>query len=540
MNKPPTRASKHLVEILTPVHVGTGNNLKYDYDYLIENGKVLVVDQHSLLQQLMTQDFETLKELTAKITKLSELKPILGTLEQGSAYQLAPFSKASFLPKDQEIRAQIKDAFFRPYLPGSSIKGAIRTALLAEMIKEKGLVAIKKFLPEEVKNEKERKDEERKKKASLPAKYAASKLVNYFFSGEHVPPSKVPNFDFLRAFQVSDAFFETRHLGITDVRWLNIDSRGDSPKPKWKNMSNRRNEAFKDWQQASGIFVESLLPATTGLLTWQVDEFLLNDKKAQQVLKWQNLPDFSTFERLRDLLNAHAKERLLEEKAFFDEYGVREASVQCQKLLQHLGEESEACYLQVGWGSGWRGMTGDWMDEAIEKDMRELYRLGKTGVDIFPKTRRLIVNEGSPCLPLGWLRIWSSEDSKQQLLEQEENRQRQALIAKEQAARLQREQAEMARQRFEEAQRKAQLSPLERKMQEIIEVSSSQVDYVSLLQAVKKGEWTTPEDKQVVLQTIQAKMQAAKVWKETTAAKRPEKDKDYQRTQEVLVLLKSI
>jgi len=405
--------TQHLVEILTPLHIGTGNSLKYDYDYLIENGKVLVVDQHSLLQQLMTQDFETLKESTATITKLSELKPILGTLEQGAAYQLAPFSKASSLPKGIEIRAQIKDAFFRPYLPGSSIKGAIRTALLAEMIKEKGLVAIKKFLPEEVKNEKGKKDEERKKKASLPAKSAASKLVNYFFSGEHVPPNKVPNFDFLRAFHISDALFETHHLGITDVRWLNIDSWGDSSKPKWKNMSSsrndessKRNKPFKDWQQASGIFAESLLPATTGLLTWQVDEFLLNDKKAQQVLNWPKLLDFSTFERLRDLLNAHAKERLLEEKAFFDEYGVREASVQCQKLLQHLGEESEACYLQVGWGNGWRGMTGDWMDEAIEKDMRDLYQLGKAGVKIFPKTRRLIVSQGSPCLPFGWIRIY--------------------------------------------------------------------------------------------------------------------------------------
>jgi CRISPR/Cas system CSM-associated protein Csm5 (group 7 of RAMP superfamily) len=433
--------TQHLVEILTPLHIGTGNSLKYDYDYLIENGKVLVVDQHSLLQQLMTQDFETLKELTAEITKLSELKPILRTLEQGAGYQLAPFSKASSLPKGQEIRAQIKDAFFRPYLPGSSIKGAIRTALLAEMIKEKGLAAIKGFLPKEIQ------DKNGNKKASLPAKYAASTLVNYLFAGEGVPSGKVPNFDFLRAFQISDAFFETHQLGITDVRWLNIDNRGDSPKPKWKNMSNRKNEAFKDWQQASGIFVESLLPATTGLLTWQVDEFLLNDKKAQQVLKWQNLPDFSTFKKLRDLLNAHAKERLLAEKAFFDDYGVREASVQCQKLLQHLGEESEACYLQVGWGNGWHGMTGDWMDEETKNDMRNLYNLGKKGIAIFPKTRRLIVNEGSPCLPLGWLRIWSSEDSKQQLLEQEENRQRQALIAKKQAS----EQEEIAQQRALEA-----------------------------------------------------------------------------------------
>jgi len=49
-----------------------------------------------------------------------------------------------------------------------------------------------------------------------------------------------------------------------------------------------------------------------------------------------------------------------------------------------------------------------------EKEMRTLYNLGKKGVEEFPKTRRLAV-ENQPCLPFGWLRILSADKSQQRL-----------------------------------------------------------------------------------------------------------------------------
>lgn len=91
-----------------------------------------------------------------------------------------------------------------------------------------------------------------------------------------------------------------------------------------------------------------------------------------------------------------------------------------------------------------------------------------------------------------------------------------------------------AKRAVEEAQRRALLSPVERQMLELKESKPLQEGYITWLQALKNGHWTTPEDQQVVARTIQQQMRIAKVWKETTSAKKPDKDKDFQRTQEIL------
>ena len=57
----------------------------------------------------------------------------------------------------------------------------------------------------------------------------------------------------------------------------------------------------------------------------------------------------------------------------------------------------------MSWGSGWRGMTGDWASDEQVKTFRELFNLGRTGKP-FPKTRRLVVS-GEPKLPMGWIRL---------------------------------------------------------------------------------------------------------------------------------------
>ncbi|OUD14212.1 hypothetical protein [Thioflexithrix psekupsensis] len=74
-------------------------------------------------------------------------------------------------------------------------------------------------------------------------------------------------------------------------------------------------------------------------------------------------------------------------------------------------------FIRLGWGSGWESMTGGWLDDDELQTARQAYgsKMGKVGVDVFPKTRRLVVSEGSPCLPFGWIKIYSPEASSGQL-----------------------------------------------------------------------------------------------------------------------------
>lgn len=70
-----------------------------------------------------------------------------------------------------------------------------------------------------------------------------------------------------------------------------------------------------------------------------------------------------------------------------------------------LKADEHSAYLQMSWGSGWRGMTGDWAsDNLVEEFRRSSIRRILGGQKIFPKTRRLVVS-GEPKLPMGWVRL---------------------------------------------------------------------------------------------------------------------------------------
>ncbi|MBK8536340.1 MAG: hypothetical protein IPL59_15150 [Candidatus Competibacteraceae bacterium] len=92
---------------------------------------------------------------------------------------------------------------------------------------------------------------------------------------------------------------------------------------------------------------------------------------------------------------------------FFTTYQVNAPLQQCRQLLAWLKRRNRQIIpkspMRLAWGSGWRGMTGDGLAESEMAVMREAYRLGRPGLP-FPKTRRLAV-QGSPCLPLGWVRL---------------------------------------------------------------------------------------------------------------------------------------
>lgn len=93
-----------------------------------------------------------------------------------------------------------------------------------------------------------------------------------------------------------------------------------------------------------------------------------------------------------------------------------------------------------------------------------------------------------------------------------------------------------------EQQRLATLPPIEREMTELIQGNNDpqKKDYLVLLDAVKSHEKWQNEEKKAVLIRIRDMMQAAGDWKESSNKNKPEKDKPYQRTLEVLELLKKL
>ena len=368
-----TETIKLAVEIVTPVHVGSGEELHRELDYIEHREQIFVVDQN--------RTFNAIASGSAALDTLQQANPELSdSVRLAGAYYGYPLPNLRQSPTiPEKFRACIKDAMQRPYLPGSSVKGAIRTALLATWLRSK---------PDEAAEH-------------LPRWKNISK---YVFGDD-------PNKDLLRAFHVGDANFPVGDLRLADIRWLNIIGNNNKTNAKWRNMSNRGNE--NRWEDATGIYVEALAPTATAAMILQWDRFLLSDPS-----RWQAphnsrelLP--KNFAGLSARLNTHARYILEEEIAFFGRYNQQLIVEQCRTLLQDIRHTDNAAFLRVAWGSGWRGITGDWLDTERLKKIRGLYELGKKECETFPKTRRLAVKE-KPCLPLGWIRLspWSDRTEK--------------------------------------------------------------------------------------------------------------------------------
>ena len=115
--------------------------------------------------------------------------------------------------------------------------------------------------------------------------------------------------------------------------------------------------------------------------------------------------------------------------------------------------------------------------------------------------------------------------------------------SKEEAKRLKEEkeaQALALQQEKEEAERKkqealAQMSPLERKIQPLFDAEPNTPQTTVLLKAIERG---TIEEICEALHYLKKLMIASKEWKEKTTAKKPQKDKAYQKTLKVLERLK--
>lgn len=122
------------LETLAPVYVGSGEEIsKIDYAYSEQTGIVYVMDSYKLFSGLqehhLLEKFE--KSLNGKVSLTSFFKEAnISNVEykKWAAYSYCVQNKA-IRPKDMTINACVKDAYGKPYIPGSSLKGALRTAI---------------------------------------------------------------------------------------------------------------------------------------------------------------------------------------------------------------------------------------------------------------------------------------------------------------------------------------------------------------------------------------------------------------------------
>jgi CRISPR-associated protein Csm5 len=388
------------VQVLTPLHIGDGRVLSANLDFVPSGVKdVQIIDVMDLIEQL-----------EGNTHALNEVGRMAFGLERIiKDYKLKPKGYILSSPGTQppsEIRSHLKDAHNRVVVPGSSIKGGLRTALLAELYADM--------------------------RAPQPK-------INYqaFSKAMAGVAGKDPHHDLLRLLQVSDSpGVDPAHLMLQEVKYLNLMSETEAG---WKDMGTKKT--MTDFRSAKGVFVEAVKPGTEFAVEMNINRFL-QQPLVREHLQLRACSGLASMHGLAEAVNNFSRRFILQEKQFFSHFGAQAAPItqnieRIERLMDH-NPASGFC-LRIAWGGGWRGMTGNWMDAETLDAVRKTKQLGKIFCPacnhpkpryirrldayecsscgrqspvaslklfpVFPKTRRLAMSNGAPSEPLGWLAL---------------------------------------------------------------------------------------------------------------------------------------
>lgn len=358
------------ITTLSPLHIGTGNTLRLGYDYVTYNGKTWVIDSAILADMLYTQD-------PSDFERMVQGKPA-GDLIRPDEYDPASPLFRYVLPgtpraqsQGSLVQEQIKDAWDRPYIPGSSLKGALRTALAFVGWQEREKQHSVRLDPNQLHSN---------------SKFAAQPLEAQVLFGKE----KSPYYDLLRAVQVSDSDPDLgRRLQLINVKVISRD------------------------QPGSPIELEAVPGDVTFTATLALDGYLR--KSAANSLEWQK-DQLLWLKNIPVVVNRFSSPRIAREKERWLNTQPNLWSFYHELEHRPLDPHTEF-YLQLGWGGGWDSKTfgGVLTQEPevfaaiVKKYGNKIIRQGTYQPGNFPKSRRVMVRgEGyreKPTKPLGWIKV---------------------------------------------------------------------------------------------------------------------------------------
>jgi hypothetical protein len=350
------------IELLTPLHIGDGTELQSNLDYISDKKSIDVIEFDSLL--------ESLSDCPSAINDLSKSVSLKQLLEDDKLNVKPRYSlsfKGNSAPKS--MRRFLKNGFGQPYISGSSLKGAIHTALWTSLDRS-GLPLASKFDP--------------------------------FNEAVKALGGIDPYHMFIRPLQISDSI-GVEPEGALICEEIKIFNLLRENKPGWKDFV---------------IFLECLKPKIKLYFQARIDP-LLNTASAKKIGGITECSGLASFGSLLETINAHSLHIAERDQVFFSNYGSETDPVAefYKKLLVDINavkHDPGTAFLRLSWGSGWRGMTGDWIEGDSLMEIRKANDPGKRGCPIFPKTRRLAIDteKGTHSLPLGWVKISSAHNSQ--------------------------------------------------------------------------------------------------------------------------------
>ena len=343
------------IETLSPIHIGNGTFLQKGNDYIVEEDYIDVLSLDKL-GIIIGTDNTTIQEWTEAIEKGNGELFVKGKIHGYSYKDYTKRRIESSIKIDQRqntLKECIHDGMGYPYIPGSSIKGAIRTAVFSSLAR--------KIISSKLNSE------ENKKKWKNVIAGMENELLHFQDRGKKSPANDI--FKFL---QTGDAYFEKGVEKAVEQINLNITKKAsllDNSKPQMvevirKGVSSKFRLSIKDdFYHYSGIndihdLFKMISDHTYNLLCDEIEFWARGDG--------------SQYNGQDDYLD------------------------QLEIILDTIDEcQPNECFLRIGQASGWRFVTGAWLEE-IDKEYfnNDIVPLCRPRNDRyigypFPKSRRI-------------------------------------------------------------------------------------------------------------------------------------------------------
>ena len=320
------------IEVLTPLSVGAGNenDLICGADYVQHGGRVYVLDMDKISQ--LGVDIGRLATVFANGDQQAVIH--IGANRLGkAASRIFDATISTTNPIKSFIRTQLYD---KPVIPGSSIKGAIRSCLFNHFHgrKQNGEILIG----------------------------INDKVFGTMKTGDV----------FKRFIQVGDIVLPRTQL--VNTKLFNLQSQGGTWKGGWKHRGRNTTSRFQPF--GFNTLYECVVPKEKGIGVIELKnvayDLLKRNVHNQSNFNLKSQLMLGGIKALFHIINQTTKHYLQKEEGFFNHYAEGTDRVEdvldcIHHVLDLIPQDDSYCVMKMSAGAGFHSITGDWIyDDYIE------------------------------------------------------------------------------------------------------------------------------------------------------------------------------
>jgi CRISPR-associated protein Csm5 len=431
-----------IVKLSSPIlHIGSQYGQLNPFEFVQRGSQIYLPNKDLLTKVLHKKGGSFLNDYIDAIDKGESIAPLLqkafkenwDRVKTDDNLPIFPEKRPLWTKKQKEkqqitnLRPMIRNGMGELYIPGSSIKGAIRTAIAYYLLKhaeeyqvpqETRISHIEQELRQKL-NKIEEIDKQRKSKnkslLSLKAKQdqlSGKKYITRLFSDFKLEPNinnlldreklSESNTDFLRAIKISDSkplklktlinkkTGKPKDFNISAVAEVIVSSYDENNKAKYK----------------ASIFAEVVYDVITEF-TITLDSEMLSWFRHQEGM---TIP-FNSIAQLLNICQEFAQEQWVQETKYWEKIinnqdRGKDLDLDFDLMRDKYYDKPYSYQLRLGWGSGMTGTTIDWLlQDDLRSKIRDACGIAAPNFEA-PKSRRTIVNsEGEICYVPGWVKL---------------------------------------------------------------------------------------------------------------------------------------